>query len=404
MMTTMCTIIAKNYVAYARTLALSFLEHHPAGKVYVLLADESDGYLNAREEPFEWVRLSEIGLPAQPDMRFQYDVTEFSTAVKPYFLEYLLVKREVGSVVYFDPDVLILQRMDDFYRKLPEYGIAMTPHILTPLPDDGATPAETDILRTGVYNLGFLALTRTDETLRMLRWWKKRLLKGCVMDPDRGYHVDQKWMDLVPALFDGVQIVKDEKLNVAYWNLHERRIVPRNGLYEIGGEPAAFFHFSGLTIDLSRISKHQTRHQWYDFPGLIGLFREYLSRLNKNGHAQTAGWRYAYGFFDNGIAIPRIARRIYLKHPSPEKFGNPFHTLTPNGFYSWLFSPTDRDAPLPLLLKEIYNERVDLQRLFPTLHGQDRQRLMTWARQFVPLEYGVDPVVWSPVIDSMIYR
>ncbi|MFB9276760.1 hypothetical protein [Cohnella cellulosilytica] len=402
-MDNLCTIISKNYIAMARTLAQSFLEHHPTGKVYVLLADEDEGQIQASEPSFEWVRLPEIGLPSSPDMRFQYDITEFNTAVKPFFLEYLLVRRGLESIVYLDPDTLVTQRMDDLYRRLPRYSIVLTPHILTPLPPDLQKPGEAELLQAGVYNLGFIALSRKDEALRMLDWWKARLTRECVMDPARGYHVDQKWIDFVPALFEGVRIWKDPAYNAAYWNLHERPIVHRNGMYEIGGKPVVFYHFSGLSADLVRISKHQTRHQWTDFPDLYGLFQGYVSRLIANGYAASAGWRYAYNYFDNGVVVPPVVRKLYRKLGAPAHFGNPFQTLTPNGFYRWLFTAATSSAPLPNLLREIYETRVDLQRLFPEPQGASRHSLMAWARQFVPIEYGVDPVVWHPVIDSMIY-
>ncbi|MFC5401649.1 hypothetical protein [Cohnella soli] len=400
-MYTMCTIIAKNYIAFARTLVQSFLEHHPNGKAYVLLADESEGLLDGHEKDFEWVHLKDIGLPEWPSLRFQYGITEFSTAVKPFLLEYLLSVRGEEHVVYFDPDILITQRMDDFFQELPEYTIVLTPHILTPLPDDGQKPEEIDLLKSGVYNLGFIAVTRKDETFRMLRWWKERLLRYCLMDPAKGYHVDQRWMDLVPAMYESVRIWKDPGYNAAYWNLHERPIVNNGGMYEVGGRPLTFYHFSGFSADLSVISKHQTRFQWRHAPDLLGLFRDYLARLTLNGYAKTAGWRYAYHYFDNGIVIPAIAREVYRKIGASQVFGNPFSTLTPHGFYLWLFAPMSLSGRIPRLLKEIYDIRVDLQRLFPDPTGGSRHGLMTWARTFVPMEYGVDPIVWNPVLDSM---
>ena len=39
-----------------------------------------------------------------------------------------------------------------------------------------------------------------------------------------GLFVDQRWVDLVPALFDDYVVMKRAGLNVAYWNLHERSI------------------------------------------------------------------------------------------------------------------------------------------------------------------------------------
>ena len=40
----LCTIIAKNYVAFARTLAQSFLSQYSDGKVYVLIVDDFEGH------------------------------------------------------------------------------------------------------------------------------------------------------------------------------------------------------------------------------------------------------------------------------------------------------------------------------------------------------------------------
>jgi hypothetical protein len=39
---TICTIIAKNYLAQARCLAESFYEQHPDGRMFVLLIDQPD--------------------------------------------------------------------------------------------------------------------------------------------------------------------------------------------------------------------------------------------------------------------------------------------------------------------------------------------------------------------------
>jgi len=36
--------------------------------------------------------------------------------------------------------------------------------------------------------------------------------------------VDQKWINLVPLLFEGISISRHVGLNAAFWNLHERTI------------------------------------------------------------------------------------------------------------------------------------------------------------------------------------
>jgi len=72
-----CTIIAKNYLAHARVLTASFLEHHPAGRCYVLVIDEHTGYFDATAERFTLVtawRSVHLGLCAglAPELRMDH--------------------------------------------------------------------------------------------------------------------------------------------------------------------------------------------------------------------------------------------------------------------------------------------------------------------------------------------
>ena len=91
-----CTIIAGNYLPFARVLAESFFAHHPDGSFTVLVIDDEQRELQRREiTSIDWRRLSDIGLDPHEIHRLAgiYDVTELSTAVKPLFLRRLLRRR-----------------------------------------------------------------------------------------------------------------------------------------------------------------------------------------------------------------------------------------------------------------------------------------------------------------------
>ena len=87
-----CTIIARNYLAQARTLIDSFLEHHPGSRFYLLVVDDEAHTLDddMLGSAVSFVRPSDLALPRFGEMAFQYDVTELSTAVKPSLLSYML--------------------------------------------------------------------------------------------------------------------------------------------------------------------------------------------------------------------------------------------------------------------------------------------------------------------------
>ena len=155
-----CTIIAKNYVAYARVLARSFREQHPDARCFALVIDDTEGYLDASEEPFELVTPEQLRLEGFEQMAARYDVLELSTAVKPWLLRHLLHDRGLEKIAYLDPDIQVCSSLAEIDALLDDHEIALIPHLTEPIPNDGRKPSETDILIAGAYNLGFVALAR----------------------------------------------------------------------------------------------------------------------------------------------------------------------------------------------------------------------------------------------------
>src|SRR5581483_10028432 len=254
-----CTIVSKNYLAQARVLAESLEAHNPGIRLFVLVTDWIDGYFDPTKEPFSVVRLDELAIPNLPRFCFQYRILELNTASKPYFLEYLLAKPNVDRVLYFDPDIMVFDSLEPLAQLLQRHPIVLTPH-LTEIIDDDRKPGELDALKAGTFNLGFLGIARHPESARLLKWWKDRLYTGCRIEPEHAMFVDQRWMDLVVGYFAGVCILRDPAYNIAYWNLHGRKIALNNGKVFVNGLPCRFFHFSGFDPEKPEIvSRHQNR-------------------------------------------------------------------------------------------------------------------------------------------------
>ncbi len=224
-----CTIVSKNYLPMAAAMIDSFLNHNPGWDCKILLCDTITGedekkYIS--EIPAEIIpllSLQDVCAVNLEELCFKYSVVELNTAVKPLFLEYLFSK-EYRKVVYIDPDILVFQSFSGIEELLEQHDIILTPHIITPLPEDGFTQTDHDILCSGAYNLGFLALKNSLEARKLLRWWQKKLENGCYSRVEEGLFTDQRWMDLTPSLFNNVFILKKKSYNVAFWNLHERQV------------------------------------------------------------------------------------------------------------------------------------------------------------------------------------
>jgi len=215
------TIVSNNYRHFARTLVASVRAHSPEIDAFVavcdgplLAPDPRDGYTE--------ISIRELGLPQFDRFTFQYTILELNTAIKPWVFAALFA-RGYERVIYFDPDIKLYGSVAPVLARLEQAQIVLTPHLTGRL-DDGRNPSELAILQSGSYNLGFIALDRSEETRRFVEWWQSKLLRDCVVDIPRGLFTDQKWIDLVPGMYGGVAVERDPGWNVAYWNLNHRTV------------------------------------------------------------------------------------------------------------------------------------------------------------------------------------
>lgn len=392
-----CTIVSKNYIPYARVLARSFLEAQPGGRFFVLLVDRNDGHIEPEEECFTLLEAEDLdNVPHLSAFLFKYTLLEANTAIKPFFLEYLLRRFELPNLVYFDPDILIVGDLDTLAALVAQYSVVLTPHLTSPIEDD-AHPDELAILQAGSYNLGFIALRWTEVSERLLTWWQQRLYDQCVVRIDRGLFVDQKWMDLVPGIFGDVKVLIDPGYNVAYWNLHGRRVTCDDGTYHSNGEPLVFFHFSGIQPEsLEHVSKHQDRFVLSELGAAADLYRHYSRGVIDAGYFQCKPWPYAFARFDNGVAIPAAARALFLDlgEEGRRRFGDPFATAGPGSFFAWLNQPADgaprRPPHLNRLLAHIHAGRPDLMATYPRPQSKDFAAFCTWVSDYGRHELKLD--------------
>jgi hypothetical protein len=338
-----CTIVSLNYLSYARTLCDSFLRSHPDCKFYVLLVDRLPANFDRLAEKFEIVTVEGLGIANFPAVAFKYDILELNTNVKPTFLKSLLA-RGIDQLVYLDPDIFVYRALASVFDALSERSIVLIPHILSPIPDDGQS--ELTFLSSGVFNLGFVAVNKCEETDRFLSWWENRCLNLAFDEQRIGLFVDQKWINLVPCIFDSVKILKNPGCNMAYWNLHERRLSQDGGVWMVNQyTPLEFYHFSGISVDGGeRISKYTDSFNLNNRPDLRSIFEDYRAQLIDHGFRSFNSAKYAFETFDNGQYINRLTRSIFAANLETFSDENPFRNSS--RFYQWaktarLFSARD---------------------------------------------------------------
>jgi len=342
-----CTIVARNYLAFARVLAASLRALHPDSELTVLVVDPAPENVTPEVEPFRVMNLAEIGLsPAEWQiMATIYDVMEFSTALKPWLMRKLLAEG-APAVIYFDPDIEVFARLDHIADLVSGKAILLTPHCLDPIPRDGLLPDESVILNAGLYNLGFIAVA--PRAGRFLDWWAERLRRECLVDLEQSRFVDQRWVDLIPSSFEW-HILRDRTCNVAYWNLQERTLSHEGERWLVNGEPLTFFHFSGFNPAhphaLSKYLGPQPRHLLSELPAVRELCDGYRSRLLNVGFREARSTPYGFAATTSGRKITRSMRRRFLQEVlQAEAAGTPLPTspFAPEGasaFEAWLQEP-----------------------------------------------------------------
>ena len=321
-----CTIIAKNYIAFARTLCSSFLEHHADSKCYVLIIDEFEGYIDAANENFEIIKIEELGIQKLREFCFKYNITELATATKPYLLKHLFDTEGMESLLYLDPDILVTNTLGKLYGELERSDIILTPHLDKDYPDDDKLPQDSNIMMSGIYNLGFIGVRNCENVSNFLIWWQGKLYDKCVVETCIGYFVDQKFIDLAMVLFKGITVIYDTGYNVAYWNIHSRNIHKEGDVWMCNDGLLYFYHFSNYKPEKPNVlSGHQTRFDLYNTPGLHELFITYTNLLRQNGYDTTKQWPYGYESYSNGETITINDRTIFRKRIPNGTLENPFY-------------------------------------------------------------------------------
>jgi glycosyltransferase involved in cell wall biosynthesis/GT2 family glycosyltransferase len=405
------TIVARNYLAYARVLAASLGRHNPGVRLHVLLLDDPDRSIPP-EPSFEIIRADELRFDPPSELHTMaaiYDVTELATAVKPWLFEYFF-ERGASVAIYLDPDIEVFGSLGPLEPWTRERGMLLTPHITEPLPQDGRHPDERDLLVSGVYNLGFLALS-AEAAKPFLRWWQERLRRHCLNDTAGGLFVDQRWIDFAPALFEPA-ILKDPGYNVAYWNLPHRALTRDGRRILVNGRPLRFFHYSGFSPQAPHLlSKHQhasPRIRLSDTPLLAELCERYAAALEEAGYADCCTLPYGYAATSGGLPLDartrRALRRTYLEDEAGGRapsFPNPFSPAGAGDVVQRLLRPSPHGPGVPVYLGEIWSERADLRIAFPRIDSVDAERFLDWVRTQGVREHHIPPLLIPPATPAV---
>lgn len=330
------TSLTLGYLPRARVLAETLRAAHPGWPLWAVLVDRVPPDFERRDAfaGFDCVIDAEdLDIPRFRAWLFRHDLIEACTAVKAAMLLHLQAQG-AQKVAYFDPDIAVFHPLGGLEAQLDSASVVLTPHQVAP--NDAPIAIgdnEMSSLRHGIFNLGFLAV-RSDATGRAFAaWWADRLRDACFDDPANGLFTDQKYCDLVPALFDRVAIERNPGWNVASWNLSRRRLrFDEAGGITVNGSPLAFYHFTkhGGVGDVMMERYAGACHEPHE------LWRWYARRLAARAEPALANTPWHYGAFSDGTPIPKAARLLYRQRPDLMAFFDNPYDAGADSLRAWL--------------------------------------------------------------------
>lgn len=342
------TVAAVNYLPFVLVLAESIQEQFPGARLSVLLTDASPGVVAGIRGHFgadiDFLGCGDLEVDHLDSMRKYYSILEFNSACKILALDYQTRMLGRPECLFIDPDMFAMGDFVTSARAL-DRDIVVTPHTLAPYPEDHELPNEMELATAGQVNGGYLFVRGSAATGSAIAWLVRQTRYNWFVAPSYGLYADQQWLSLLPLYFPStVALLRDPGINIAYWNLHERRLRyaaantgdrGKNGTGVMMVETtttdrARLFHFSGLPMQGNgRLTQHSGRHFDADTESVIAthIQRYQAALLAQRGRVMQAGIAGDLGFSRQPLlARMKIAQKRWgVRHtelaPPPGRLG-----------------------------------------------------------------------------------
>lgn len=245
-MHTFCSIITADYLPFAKTLLSSLKKYDTAATLHVLVIN---GIITSEDTSLRITTMQDITAAALFQLvEKKYAHTNpdhLRWALKPVYLHYLLEKG-FDKVIFTDPDLFFTGDYHFLLNELDKQAILLSPHhtVADPMQDEANFLMS---FRIGLYNAGFIAASVSGKPA--LQWWANACAYNIKQDTAAGLYDDQKYLDMMPVLFDNTSIIRHPGCNLGSWNMQTCKRSLSNGKLVINEtyEPI-FIHFNRETI------------------------------------------------------------------------------------------------------------------------------------------------------------
>jgi len=239
-----CTYADENYLPNALALLESLRSH--AGAFHLqLLCLTPEAYRIAA--PYEAKDFSITPLEAleneDPELlhaKKQRSQMEYYFTLTPCWTLSAFRRRSSAEwMTYLDADTYFFGSPVSVFHQISKGSIGITPHRFR------SNLKHSEIY--GIYNVGWVSFRKNKEGIACLESWRMKCLEWCYDHVDQEKYADQKYLDAWPLDYPGTEVISDNAVNLALWNVDSRDLSFINSRACIHQKPIIQYHFSGLT-------------------------------------------------------------------------------------------------------------------------------------------------------------
>ncbi len=270
-----CTIITSDHYPYARALYASLKKYDADVVLFVLITDGVTISSGPGEDGIQILPAKNIlhySLARRLYEKYAHESMDWLRwSLKPVFIAFLL-ENGFDKVIFSDCDIYFFASYRFLFDELNRYSMLLTPHWYA---TDPAINEESfaQLLKSGVFNAGFIGTNKS--ALPALQWWAKACYHKMGISEAEGIYDDQKYLDLVPSLFENIHVLKHKGCNLGSQNYEEcKREKINNEILIDEKYPIVCIHFSDALI--KQILKGHD-------PLLLPHFNEYKHALESSG-------------------------------------------------------------------------------------------------------------------------
>ncbi|MDD4902102.1 MAG: glycosyl transferase [Patescibacteria group bacterium] len=194
---------------------------------------------------------------------------------------YCLKKFNLASCTYIDADIFFFGSPQAALDQIGDKSVLMTEHHYAPEYDQSAL--------SGKYCVQFMTFKNNAEGLKILNWWKDRVIEWCFSRREDGKFGDQKYLDDWTTRFAG--LVAESKYwgaGVAPWNTRRFEFLKQDGIIKVRESGEVFnlvfyhFHDSQLYFLFNKLKIYQGSYVFNPSPLIKEIYAAYGKAINES--------------------------------------------------------------------------------------------------------------------------